>query len=268
MRGAGLIQATCPVSGEVATLETVRAPSGGVRPGCLLVARSVPRPEGRLTLLGAAPAVEADAERDFEALLAELAAGPEEPELLWRHRGGRLASAAWSWIEERDHTLDGELVQDVHVVYALPDLRRALDALDADTEFDRLRAQDDEETAVWHWVATGPTQPTITPSPEPGVRWELCEEDRADPPARARIEVGLYDHDLWLFAPTVRRLLDAEAELTHRLSGLLGERAERYIDHPSIVRRWQRERFERSIRLLPPRLRRPAGEPRTRAAAA
>ncbi len=127
--------------------------------------------------------------------------------------------------------------------------------------------QDDDETAVWLWRATGPTQPPSPLPPEPGVRWELCDEDRANPPVRARIEVRLYDEDLWLFAPTEKRLQDAESELARRLPGLLGDRRERFVDHPSTMRRWQRERFERSIQLLPSRLRRPDAQPRARLAA-
>lgn len=265
-REAGLIDAACPVSGERATLETVRAPAGDLRPGGFLVARSLPRGEARFALLGSAPVLEAEAERDFEMLLADLAVG-SAPELLWRRVGGRLASAAWSWVEEREHTREGEPVQDVHVVYGLPDVARTLEALDADPELDRDGAQDDDETAVWRWRATAPAQPPRPLPQEPGVRWELCDEDSANPPVRARIEVGLHDDDLWLFAPTEERLQDAESELARRLPGLLGDQPERFVDHPSIMRRWQRDRFERSIQNLPLRLQRLDTEPGARFAA-
>jgi hypothetical protein len=73
LRGAGLIDARCPISGEAATLETVRAPAGEPAPGRVLVARSVPPGEGRFALLGCVPVVEPQVKGDFCDVLAQLA---------------------------------------------------------------------------------------------------------------------------------------------------------------------------------------------------
>lgn len=264
----GLLDAVCPLSGEAAQLELVRAPMGDPAPGRLLVARSLPRPEGRFALLGMAPVVEPDAQQDFERLLERIEADADSPEDAWRRFGGELLHAAWSWPEQRQRTAEGEPVIEHHVVLAVPDGDALLDELSADPELTERGA--DWEALCWDWRPAGPTTGTQTKGsaetreggsaerkegdkapgesaaaspPELGVRWALCPEDRADPPVRARLELQVEDDELWLFAVTESRLRAAEAALRERFAGVLGEELERDHDLPEISRRWQRERL-------------------------
>lgn len=238
---AGLLDAVCPLSGERAQLELVRAPMGEPEPGRLLVARSLPRPEGRFALLGMAPVVVPEAQAEFEALLERVRADAESADEAWRLHGGELLRAAWCWPEEHLHTVEGDPVEEHHVALALPDREAAVAALRADPEM-QAGGLSDDEVLTWDWRGQ-PRAPEPAAMPQrPGVRWRLCDEDSADPPLLAMLELRVEDEELWIFAPTEARLGEAEALLRGRFTGLLGEELERDHEGPDVIRRWQRER--------------------------
>jgi len=247
LREAGLIEARCALGGSRAELETVRPPTGEAAPGRILVARSVPRPDGRFALLGHPPVVEEEAHADFERLLEEVGSGSAEPAEVGRHHGLILLRAAWCWMEEREHTIEGEQVADRHLAFSLGDAPAAVTALEADPEVERSGDFDDGDTLAWDLRGGGrPASPPPMPA-ERGVRWVLCEEDRRDPPVRAQIEVDLKEGEIWLFAPSESRIRVAERELRSRLGPLLGEERHRHLDVPDVARRWQRESMERVL---------------------
>jgi hypothetical protein len=128
VRGAGLLDVSCPLTGQSARLETVRPPAGDPAPGRFVVARSVPRANGIYALLGRAPIVDPRAHHDFEELLEQLACEVPEPERCWREQGGALAAAAWNWPEEREHTREGDIVQSHFVSFNIPDTGAAIRA--------------------------------------------------------------------------------------------------------------------------------------------
>ena len=89
--GPGAAVGLCPLWHGRARLELGREPEGVLRPGALVVARSVPVGPERWTLLGRPWVVEPSAMADFEALLASLDAPRGE---FWRVHGGVLGRAA------------------------------------------------------------------------------------------------------------------------------------------------------------------------------
>lgn len=246
LRGAGLIEARCALSDAPVELEAVRPPSGEAAPGRLLVARSLPRPGGRFALLGRPPVVEEDAEPDFERLLEEVRAASPEPAEAGRSRGPALLSAALCWMEERQHTAEGELVAERHLTFSPVDVPAAAAALDAEPDLERAETLE-EDLIAWEFRGSE-RQPSPASMPrELGVRWVLCEEDRCDPPVLASIELRRSEAELWLFAPSERRVEAAERTLRSRLGRLLGEVVDRYTDYPDTQRRWQRESVERVL---------------------
>lgn len=245
IRGAGRIDATCPVTGETACLATVRRPAGDCVPGRFLVARSVPREGGTHALLGRVPVVDARAQDDFKDLLEQLSSEVRQPFRLWFQYGGEIAAAAWNWPEEREHTREGEIVQEHHVAFALPDPERAIRALDADGEFARTGQKYwDANVIAWHWLAGTPA-PAVEMPDELGVEWRLCREDADDQPWLAELDLNLYERDIWLFAPSARRLEHVERELVRRFEAILGEIADRRVETVQSIPRWKQERIDR-----------------------
>jgi hypothetical protein len=250
--GGGVLGALCPLGTGRARLETVRGPFGELTAGAMIVARSVPIGPGRWGLLGRAPVVDRAAVGDFDALLARLDSPRGE---FWRVHGGVLARAAWAWPEDRDHTLDGHVVEGSLGVFRLADPAAAVPALASDPE---LEEEDDDgggraggEAGILRWTWRWDPPRARVFRAEPGVRYKLCEEDAGVHPFLARILVDLDVPEICLLAPTPSRLSLAERLLTARLGRALGEPTLREVDPPSVVPRWKRAAFERDLVPLP-----------------
>jgi hypothetical protein len=248
--GPRLVSAVCPLGTGCARLELAREPAGELAPGAMLVARSVPLGPERWALLGAVPVVDPLVTEEFEQLLTSLDAPRAE---IWRVHGGVLARAAWAWPEEREHTIDGELVTDTSVAYALLDVDAALRSLDSDPELDRGAEHQPFDALRWRWRWDPPAGREL--EAERGVRVELCREDADARPYLADVEVT-EDAELWLTAPTPRRLALARRLLADRLGPLLGPIVTVHSDPPEITPRWKRRRLEAMFHRMAPGLRR------------
>jgi hypothetical protein len=254
----GVIQALCPLGGGRGRLELPREPLGELRPGALIVARSVPLGPERWTLLGRLPVVDPSVQTEFEELLASLEAPRGE---VWRVHGGVLARTVWAWPEEREVTVDGEIVESMLVRFAVDDPARTAAALDADPELVPTGPDPYDGALNWRRPWT-PPEPSA-PAPEPGVVYEVCEEDTASEPWLADVSLDAGRGELWLFAPTPGRLALIEVLVRHRLGRLLGSVTSRNVEPPECVQRWKRLRWERTFERTARRYRRP----RRRAAA-
>jgi hypothetical protein len=241
--GAGILDALCPLGTGRARLETVRRPVGAVTPGAMLVARSVPIGPRRWGLLGRAPVVDRAAVGDFDALLAVLGSPRGE---FWRVHGGVLARAAWAWPEDREVTVDGEIVCASLATFGLADAAAVVAALRDDPELEEdLMAGDSAGILAWNWRWDPPR--ARAPATEPGVRYAVCGEDAAERPLLARVILDLEIPDVCLLAPTPSRLALAERLLSGRVGDALGARSLREVAPPSIVPRWKRAGFEREL---------------------
>jgi hypothetical protein len=228
----------CPLGGGRSRLELSRQPIGELERGCFIVGRSVPLGPERWVLIGTTTVVERSVAADFEALLARLDAPRGE---VWRVHGGVLARAAWTWPEKRDCTVDGEVVQDATIAFALPDPRQALSRLQADRELEPV-GELDGDGIRWHWRWHPPA--AITPAATPGVHYELCSEDASPQPLLATLEFVPGDDELWVFAPAPARAALAERLLGERLGPLLGSIRSLHVDRRSVLPRWKRLRLE------------------------
>jgi hypothetical protein len=237
--GAGVLGVLCPLGTGRALLESVRRPLGSVAPGAMLVARSVPLGPARWALLGRAPVVDRDAVGAFDASLAVLDSPRGE---FWRVHGGVLARASWAWPEDREHTVDGEVVCGSVSAFALSDPTSVVAALGGD---DELEQEGGAVGGVLRWVWRWDPPRARAVWREPGVRYTLCDEDAAERPFLARIVIDLEAREACLLAPTPSRLALAERLLAARLGDALGARTLHQIDPPSIVPRWKRAGFER-----------------------
>jgi hypothetical protein len=255
--GGGMIAASCPLTGEPGMLQTVRVPAGVVEPDRLLVARSVPRELGWYALLGRAPVVAPEVQADFEDLLAQFEPDLRDPDRTWHEAGGELAASAWRWPEEREHTREGDIVAEARVSYALRDIPAMIRTLDESPLLERTgRGFIDADVIEWRVPASRPGWARVDLPDELGVRWHLCPEDANEPATDARIELNLDHGGVWIFAPTPARLERAEQTFTAAFGELLGETLDRGVDRPEIVARWQRERWDRSLKRMAPTLRR------------
>jgi len=245
---AGPLGALCPLGTGRAWLETIRLPLGELRAGVILVARSVPIGPRRWAVLGRAPVVDSAAIADFDALLASLDAPRGE---FWRVHGGVLARAALAWPVDREHTVDGAVVEGSVAAFRLSDPAAVVAALERDPELEGGGSPDAEAGILrWNWLWDAPL-PRL-PGDEPGVRYQLCDEDATTRPCLTRILVDLEAPELCLVAPTPGRLALAERLLADRLGRALGELTLREVDPPNVVPRWSRATFERDLgRRLP-----------------
>jgi SEC-C motif len=182
---------------EPLSLHSRHEPFGALHDGALLVGRGVEVGDGQVALVGRPVVVDDDAVDDVLALLH---AGPD-----------RALCAALRWPEVREHTADGELVQQCFRRYELPDpgaavgLLRAAPSVTEDLEV--VTYWDDD---VAFKVFGSPIAEVVEPPRETGVIWELCDEDKGDPPLLGEIIVSSDDRELTLSAPTrsrVERLL-------------------------------------------------------------
>jgi hypothetical protein len=246
--GAGVLGALCPLGTGRARLETVRRPFGELTAGAMVVARSVSIGPGRWALLGRAPVVDRAAAGDFDALLAWLDSPRGE---FWRVHGGVLARAAWAWPEDRERTLDGEIVEGSLAAFRLSDPGAAVAVLQGDPELEDADGPLDAGAGIlrWNWRWDPPLARTV--SEERGVRYELCDEDAAPEPFLARIVLDRDVPEVCLLAPTPSRLALAERLLAARLGPALGQLTLREIDPPKVVPRWKRASFDRDVQPLP-----------------
>jgi hypothetical protein len=249
--GAGVLGALCPLGSGRARLETARRPLGELRPGAIVVARSVPIGPGRWALLGRAPVVDGDASADFDALFAVLDSPRGE---FWHVHGGVLARAAWAWPEDREHTLDGEIVEGSLATFRLADSAAAVAALEQDAELCADSSDRSAGVRRWTWSWDPPRRRSWRA--ERGARYTLCDEDAAVPPFLACLVLDLRaadGPDVSVLAPTPARLAIAERLLAARLGDALGPVIAREVDPPSVVPRWKRAAFERHMVPLPSR---------------
>lgn len=112
-------------------------------------------------------------------------------------------------------------VRATHVAFDLTDAAAMVRILDEATDFERLGEEFlDSETIGWRWRAAQPVSPPVAMPDELGVRWLLCKEDAHHPPTEARVELNVYEEDVWLFAPVPDRLTRCEKHFTRRVCRL------------------------------------------------
>jgi hypothetical protein len=274
--GVGLLTALCPLGSGRARLEFERSPAGVVRPGSLIVARSVPVGPARWALLGRIPVVDPSVAADFDRLLGSLGAPRGE---FWHVHGGVLSHAAWAWPEVRSCTASGELVEASEVRWPVLDIVGVLAALHADEELARDDARlASEGTTVWRWRWTAPSPGralpaspggTVWASParvlpaspgrgspgralraslgrvlpaSPGVRAELCDEDACPAPYLATVTLNPRRRELSCAAPTSDRLGLAAGLLGERLGAMIGSAGPVVVEPARSLPRWARER--------------------------
>jgi hypothetical protein len=240
--GAGFT-GLCALGTGRARIDAVASVSGELRRGALVVGRSVPLGPERWALIGTARVVEPAVSAEFGALLASLDAPRGEE---WRVHGGVVAAAAWAWPEEREVTIDGEVVEDSCVRYLVSDPDEVRTRLEADPELIWLGESDDDGAMRWRWRWDPPA--ARPPLGEPGVRFELCEEDAADEPFLAEVVFDPYNDELWLFAPTPGRLAVARRLMRDRLGPRLAAVISFDIEAPQSVPHWKWLRFDAAAR--------------------
>jgi hypothetical protein len=214
-----------------ATLHSRHRPLGELRDGALVVARGVESSPGHLALAGRPVVVDEDAVGDVLAVLA----GADPAMALF---------AALRWPEERCVTAEGEQVIQHYLQYAVEDTAEAISLLRAapgvvEDEDANTLYEDDVEFAV---LRPGPFV-VVEPSPEPGVRWELCAEDAAERPVLGEVTVSPAEREICLSAPSAHRLKMLRAALPAAVLALVGEVVDDMIDVPDVLPRMRRARF-------------------------
>lgn len=215
---------------EPLTLHSRYEPFGELCEGALLVARGVHAGPGHVALVGRPVVVDDEAVDDLLALL---------------HRApDKALCAALRWPERRTHTADGELVQQRFRSYELSDPDAAIELLRTTPAM----TEDIEVLTYWdddvEFKAVGPEIPEVEQPPaEPGVIWDLCEEDTDDPPLLGEVTVSREERELALSAPTPRRLERLLATLPAELRDTLGEVTDEYADLPDVLPRLRRQRM-------------------------
>lgn len=232
LRGTGF---PLPVSGwreeKRLTLHSELEPFGLASEGSLLVGRGVEIRPGHVALVGQPVVVDDAAVGD---VLAVLATDPAE-----------ALCAALRWPEEREHTAQGELVQQCYRRYRLHDAEAAVTVMralgDATEREDLIGYWEDDTTFT---VAGAPTHgAAVEPPPERGVVWGLCEEDRADPPVLGEVTVSPTDQELAITAVTADRTDRLTMALPPRIHALLGELTSEILDAPDVLPRFSRDRL-------------------------
>jgi len=231
LRGTALpVPATPWHNDEPATLHCPRQPLGSLADGALLIGRGVEVGRGHVALIGRPVVVDEEAVDDLLGVLA--------------HTPSRALFASLRWPEWREHTAEGELVQQCYRCYSLSDPEAAMAALRASSAA-TVRdvvcyGEDDVEFAI----AAPSITDIVQPAAEPGVVWDLCEEDCADPPVLGEVTLSPADGELLVSAPTRKRadrLLDA---LPPEVRAGLGELMYDDLDGPDVLPRMTRDRLE------------------------
>lgn len=202
---------------------------GELDDGALVIACTAPVAAGHRAIVGRPVVVDPDV---VDEVLVVLASAPEDALL-----------AALRWPEEREFTAEGDLVQQHFRRYALPRPAVALELLRgsaAAVQADVLGYYEDD--VCFHLDGPVPGE-VCAPDAEPGVIWELCDEDRRDPPQLGEVTVSPADEELSLSAPSARRM-DAliaalPAGLDAELDGLMSDD----VDVPDVLPRVRRERL-------------------------
>ena len=233
----------CALGTGRARIDALAGVSGELRRGAVVVGRSVPVGPERWVLIGTARVVEPEVSAEFAALLLPLDAPRGEE---WRVHGGVVAAAAWAWPEEREVTIDGEVVEEACVRYLVSEPDEVRARLADDPELIWLGESDYDGALRWRWRWDTPAP--RPPQAEPGVRFELCDEDAADVPYLAEVNFDPYDDELWLFAPTPARLAIARRLMRDRIGPRLAAVISFDIEPPESVPRWKRLRFDAMAR--------------------
>lgn len=227
--------ASCPLSGSEQRM--LASSSADVMGGGLVVARCVPLEGEAVGLLSGVCAVAGEVEDELLEL-ARSSVGEVDV-------GFRLARAAVNWPEERLHTTEGEEVEDHTVAIEAPGFDQVCARLAAHPRLVAIPEHERDEPEVECWtLLPAATPPRAAPPVLPGVRWELDEDERLDPPPLASVQLDPYDGRLWLFAATGARMARAEVELRGLLDGLLGDTTINSFDC-SRTPLWQRLRSGR-----------------------
>jgi hypothetical protein len=226
--------------------------AGEMRRGSIVVGRSVPLGPERWAMVGRARVVDPVVAAEFDALLASLNAPRGEE---WRVHGGLVAAAAWAWPEEREVTIDGELVEDSCVRYLLSEPDQVAERLQADPELIPLGPAGDGALR-WAWRWDPPR--ARAPLPEAGVRISVCKEDDAQTPYLAELNFEPERDELWLFAPTPTRLALARRLMRDRLGERLAAVISFDVEPPESPPAWRRLRWDRMARRRIPAARRRA----------
>lgn len=210
------------------TLHCAREPLGALTEGALLVARSIDVSDGNVALIGSPVIVDEQAVSDMLALL---------------HRAADKAlCAALRWPERRTHTAAGEIVRQRFRHYRLLDADTALGVLrgnpDCVEHSELLTYWDDDVVFKVHGARIGQA---VEPLNEPGVIWELCDEDAADPPILGELTISPEEDEVSLSAPSERHMERLVAALP---ASLLGELESDDVDLPDVLPRVRRERLE------------------------
>lgn len=231
IRGGAFPLAASPWREERAvTLHTAHDPFGTLIDGGLLLGRGVDLGAGHIAVVGRPVVAEDDVVSDLLAVLA--------------HEPDRALLAALRWPEERVHTAEGELVQECMRTYGVADPEAMIDVLRRSpgvVERTELITYWDDDV-VFH-VTGPPPRFSRAPAPEPGVAWELCDEDRQSLRVLGEVTVSPEEGDISLSAPTRSRADLLMAALPLQAHGLLGAREAEELDLPEVLPRVRRERF-------------------------
>lgn len=229
--GRAPIVATAWNEEQPAMLHLRHEPLGFAGEGALLVGRGIAVSGRDVALVGRPVVVDPAAVDD---VLAVLHAAPSDALI-----------AALRWPEVRGHTAEGELVEQCLRSYDIADPDAAvaeLRASPAATEADVLGHWEDDVTFHVHGARRGPP---LEPPPERGVTWELCEEDREEPPRLGEVTVSFVDRELAVSAPTRTRADRLLHALPWNLQSMLGAPVREDLDRPDVLLRVIRERLEK-----------------------
>lgn len=234
LRGSGFpVPATSWCHEDRVTLHGHRDPLGAPAEGALLVGRAVEAQRSHVALIGRPVIVDEQAVGD---VLAVLRTAPAD-----------ALCSALRWPERREHTAEGELVRQCYRTYRLHDADAAVASLrssPAATEQQLLGCYEDDVT----FHVRGDALPgAVEPSPERGVAWELCEEDREDPPRLGEVTVSPAEDEVILSAPTRARAERLLAALPWELRSSLTQLVDEDLDGPDVLPRVNRERLERLL---------------------
>jgi len=84
----------------------------------------------------------------------------------------------------------------------------------------------------------------VEPAAERGIVWELCREDRADPPVLGEVTVSRDDAELSITALTSNRTEQLFEALPAKKRSALGELVSEDLDGLDVLTRVSRERLE------------------------